>query len=87
MQWTDFGNLTNAQRTKLMEFAAIGTAMGGPQGNQNPNTSAVTYSQAKAVVLWMKELNDLVGPAIIGAKHVVAKGQKQAIDIFDQANP
>lgn len=87
MQWTDFSNLTAAQRTKLAEFAAIGVALGGQQPNPNPNTSSVTYSQAKAAMVFFKELNTLVGPAVDGARFVIKKSQKQALIDLDSANP
>lgn len=85
MQWTDFSNLTNAQRTKLAEFAVIGAALTGP--TSNPSTAGVTYSQAKTARAFAKEVQTLVGPALAGALFVIKKTQEQAVTDFDTANP
>jgi hypothetical protein len=87
MQWTDFSNLTNAQRTKLAEFATIGTSLGGATPNLNPDISGVTYSQAKQVLAFAREAHTLVGPAVVGANYVMKKAQEQAVKDFDTANP
>lgn len=87
MQWSDFSNLTPAQRAKLAEFAAIGTVMGGLQPTPNPDTSAVTYSQAKQAQAFLRELHTLVGPVVTAARFVIQKGRDKALSDFDSANP
>jgi hypothetical protein len=85
MTWDDFNNLTAAQKTKAAQFAAIGNAL--RPGAPPPDTSMVTYSQAKAALALVQDIKDLVEPALRGAQYVRTVGQNQAVASFDQANP
>lgn len=91
MIWDDFkpSFLNAAQQTKAQEFAAIGVAVvlfrqgKGPK----PNISGVTYGQMKATDAKIRELNTLVGPAIMGFQYVKEELEAAALKAFKDANP
>lgn len=80
MTWDDFGNLTPAQRAKLIEFAEIGQSA-------SPNFSNVTRSQAKAARRFFVELNTLTRPAYEGMRRTIEHINKMLIQADDEANP
>lgn len=86
MIWNDFNStfLTNAQKTKAAEFAAIGEAL---KTNPNPDISGVTYSQMRSAEAKMRELQTLIGPAMRGLKHVKDKMEADAVQTYKNANP
>jgi hypothetical protein len=84
MIWDDFNNLTAGQKAKAAQFAAIGEALAAGTA---PDLSSVTYSQAKAADLILRDMQTLVGPAIAGIKYVKKVSQAEAIAAFDAANP
>lgn len=80
MNWTDFSNLTASQRTKLAEFAVVGSAM-------SPNFSGVTKAQARGAKNFMIELNTLVQPAMQGISRTIQHYNNALVAADDAANP
>lgn len=87
MTWDDFANLTTPQKNKLAQFAALGNSLGGLFPSANPDISAFTFQQAKEAERFMREVNSLIGPAIVGIKHVQRKSREAALAAHEAANP
>lgn len=94
LTFDQLGNLglTAGQKSKLSQFAAIGISKRnatrpGAGGSTNPDISGVTLGQAKDVMLFGRDLNTLMGPAIEGAQHVRQKKREDAAQAVDDASP
>ena len=87
--WSQLTFLTGPQQTKAAQFAAIGEAVALWRAGNGPvpDTSAVTYSQAKAAESVLKDLGSLVGPAQLGIRFMREKSQNQALADYEAANP
>lgn len=87
--WSQLTFLTAGQQSKAADFAAIGAAFVLFQQGKGPapDTSAVTYSQAKAAEALLRDLITLVGPAQAGIKYVREQSQKAALAANEVSNP
>ncbi len=87
--WSQLTFLTANQQTKAAQFASIGQACAlwksgkGPQ----PDTSAVTYPQARGADLILRDLGSLVGPAKVGIQYVMELHAAEVKAADDAANP
>ena len=78
--WADLP-LTPAQRMAMRYFASI-----VPRGEPKP-IPAYTHSQAKAAAVFLREVEDLVRPALDGARYTMEYHRQKAIENFEAANP
>jgi hypothetical protein len=85
LTWDQFGNLglTAGQKTKLAQAAAIGNSL----RSSDPDTSALTLSQAKAIRLFIIDVNTLLGPAWQGVQYIREKTMRDAAKAADDASP
>lgn len=91
MTWDDFSAafLSAAAKAKAQEFAVIGEAAKLFHAGKGPapNISGVTYSQMRATDAKIRELNNLVGPAVYGYQYVKKKLEDDNTQAFKDANP
>jgi hypothetical protein len=83
--WDQLTFLTGPQQTLAAQFAAVGAAM--TNTNPHPPIGALTLSQAKSAEAKLRELHNLVGPAIRGVQEVKARLYDANKASFDAANP
>ena len=83
LTWDQLGNLglTAGQKTKLAQFETIGLA--AVEGM--PDISGVNLAQAKAVDIFTRDVNTLIGAAQRGAQYVRRKIREDAAQAADDA--
>lgn len=83
--WSQLTFLTAPQQALAAQFEAVGRAI--TNQNQHPPIGTLTLQQAKAADRLFRELMDLVGPAMRGAKEVAERRYAENKAAFDAANP
>ena len=76
--------LTAGQKTKIADAIAIGNAL---RDNPNPDISAVTPEQAKAINAFIRDVNTLLGPAFLASQYIRQKTKDDAAKAADDAVP
>lgn len=87
--WDQLTFLSPAQQAKAAQLATIGAAVAlyRRAGSPVPDISSVTYSQAKAAEVLLRQLQDLVGPAAMAIDYIRQVQRQSAVDTMEASNP